>query len=517
MAAADTTNGAKTMTKFSEITADQRKEMQALVNSGDLSLKNTKAVYLKSTGNKTSLTDDQLLTVHAAIDDDYGDEYTVKVMQALESGEKEVPEYKGTSDTTVEISEDVKTAMELFTKDKGRLPSLAPEQIQEILDNAPEDGLSASELIAEMMTAESAEESASKADDASPVTQSEYQQTIARINDLAKKIDNSDAFTSELSEGIKAKDRLSTGPVQLALILCHKDKDGKDVGVFSVDEMAGLPDVGTTKEDVKGTNRPFDIFYAPLKGGQKKGDRISFWEKIALTTTKGKELNDRYEALVKASKKAEGFDPKLLQQFKTADDLEAEVNSARNRVNYYKGQIKAARQIWENMTAISQFPHVNVKIRMTKIDDHDVVRKGKEPICVFTDGYEQYANFTWNSFVSLKPGEAKTQTYDALIETLQRNTDNDTVSAVPAIKNVEQWEVVLATEAAFAEESKTEVLLTDRVAKAMKQNDKAFILSLGKVAMLYDTVFNGVVQQRYMQYRKEEAAAEKKEKASKAA
>jgi hypothetical protein len=497
------------MTKFSEITADQRKEMQALVNSGDLSLKDTKAVYLKSTGNKTSLTDDQLLTVHAAIDDDYGDEYTVKVMQALENGEKEVPEYKGTSENTVEISEDVQTAMNLFNQDKGRLPSLTPEQIQEIVDNAPEDGWAASDLIAEMMTAESTEAEASKADDASPVTQSEYQTTIAKINELAKKIDASDAFNAELSEGIKAKDRLAIGPVQLSLILCP--------GIFKPEEMAGMPDVGSTKESVKNTNRPFDIFYAPLKGGQKKGDRISFWEKVALTTTKGKELNDRYEALVKASKKSEGFDPKLLQQFKTADDLEAEVNSARNRLNYYKGQVKAARQIWENMTAISQFPHVNVKIRMTKVDGHDVVRKGKEPICVFTDGYEQYANFTWNSFVSLKPGEAKTQTYDALIETLQRNTDNDTVSAVPAIKNVEQWELVLATEAAFAEEKRTEVLLTERVAKAMKQNDKAFILSLGRVACLYDVVFSGVVEQRYMQYRKEEAAAEQKEKATKAA
>jgi hypothetical protein len=406
---------------------------------------------------------------------------------------KIVEQQPKTTEPETEVSEVVQQAIALFEKDKGRLPTLSPEQIEDVLDtHASESGeISPSALIEAMIAAEQETAEEKEAENTPPVSSGEYQERLNLISAAATKLDNSAEFKAEIAANVEANDRKYVGPVQSCLIL---------QSIFTQEEMNALPDVGTTAEKVKGTNRPYDVFVAPPKPGKMKGEKTSVWDGIALSTAEGKSLQSRFDALEKALKKTEGYEKAIWEKYKQQPAIEAEVKAARSRLNYYKDQIKNARKVWERIRDINSIPKLNAKIWCDDANGKKIVRRLREPLCVFSDGWEEFANLSFATFNQLKPGERKADTFSALMATASRESEPP-VSKVSEIKDVKQYELHLAVEAAFAKDSKKDAAFGKRVAAAVKNKEADFILTFGDVVMFYDQYW-GEVEALYRHFSK---------------
>ena len=126
------------------------------------------------------------------------------------------------------------------------------------------------------------------------------------------------------------------------------------MGIYDNEAFASFPVPGTTADDVKGTNKPYDKY--EVEGtkpdgsvGQVKGE---FYKDFLETLPNGKKLRHDIEAIKKAKKGAADADAKFKSMGQAA--LDRELNRANTKYNYALDMLRKSVALWQKIQEVNE-------------------------------------------------------------------------------------------------------------------------------------------------------------------
>lgn len=461
--------------------------IRLLVSTGDIKLNATRDAFNRLVGKHTSLSDDDIMACHAAQDDDYGIGDIVNRMVHLEASNEKLAFAEGeASKAVVQSSSNTKltiTCTESIDNYEEGQQLTDPVEISRYFrllyneaskatdskewsygDDVIVDIIRRTERPLEMDDEDYNDLITDAMDAFEPQTlpdETALQRiaTVAQsfddlIDDAVAVLDKDTELKSLLSELDAAKKTEYMGPIHVYLRLKAMVADGTlDFGL--------LPEPGTTKEIVAGTNEPYDKYPVTVisSSGSKRVKVVSRIDQIA----------NKLSLAVEAKKESDTHKAEIDKKVAVASHR-AQKRTFDTTVSVVRRHFSMAVSLLHRFKQAELLTKLSVKLFKSVEDKaaRNDVRVSPTPISIYqlSDPVEKQGAFSCTQFRSMNIREAikKGGTFDDLIGSMEgREPGEKTTYILP--KNLEEGEDMLNTFTTYLMNGETFKLWLDYLSK----------------------------------------------------